>query len=73
MEFKEASDRVTKCVRLSDIARAAGKSDAMIRRARLEPGSSAYRNPPPGWEAAIAKLARQGAARLVKLAKELEG
>ena len=44
----------------------------MIRQARLDPASSSYRRPPAGWESAIAKLARERAGELVKLAEELE-
>ncbi len=32
-----------------------------------------YRQPPAGWERAIAKLARKRAGELVKLAEGLEG
>ncbi len=31
-----------------------------------------YRQPPAGWEKAIAKLARERVGELVKLAEELE-
>ena len=31
-----------------------------------------YRSPPPGWEKAVAKLARKKGGELVKLAEELE-
>lgn len=73
MTFKEASDEVTRCVTLSEIAGALDRSDASIRRARLDPKSSSYRTPPPGWQRAIAGLARARAAELVELAEELEG
>lgn len=72
MTFKEASDEVTRCVTLSEIAAALDRSDASIRRARLDPESSSYRTPPPGWESALATLARARAAELVELAGELE-
>ncbi len=73
MDFKTASDRVTgACVTLDDIAVAAGVSDSLIRRARLDPKGSSFRRPPDGWEMAIAKLARVTATELVKLAEELE-
>ena len=74
MDFKTASDRVTgACVTLDDIAVAAGVSDSLIRRARLDPAGSSFRRPPAGWEKAIAKLARERAGELLKLAEELEG
>ncbi len=73
MDFKTASDRVTgACVTLDDIAVAAGVSDSLIRRARLDPEGPSFRRPPDGWEKAIAKLARERAAELVNLAEELE-
>ena len=72
MNFKEGSDRLTHCVTLSDIARETGMSDATIRRARLGPDTSSYRSPPENWEQSIAKLARERAGELMRLAEELE-
>lgn len=74
-DFKNATDQATgACITLADVASAAGVSDNAIRRARLDPASGdSYRSPPAGWEAALAKLARERAAELVKLAEELEG
>ena len=73
MDFKTASGRATEtCITLSDIATVCDVADNTIRRARLDPGSSSYRTPPTGWEKAIAKLARERAGELVKLADELE-
>ena len=67
MDFKTASDRVTgACVTLDDIAVAAGVSDSLIRRARLDPEGPSFRRPPDDSEKAIAKLARERAAELVK-------
>ena len=74
MDFKTASDRaIGTCITLADIAAAAGVSDNKVRRARLKPDSPERRSPPDGWESAIAKLARERAGELVKLAEELEG
>ncbi len=74
MDFKAASGRSTEtCITLSDIATVCGVADNTIRRARLDPSSSSYRRPPDGWGPAIAKLARERAGELVKLAEELEG
>ena len=73
-DFKTASGRATEtCITLSDIATACDVADNTIRRARMDPSSSNYRTPPAGWEKAIAKLARERARELVKLADELEG
>ena len=73
MNFKEGSSRLIKSVTLIDIARETGMSDATIRRARLDPDTKSYRSPPQHWQQAIAKLARERAGELVKLAEELEG
>jgi hypothetical protein len=75
VDFKAATDRaIGTCITLADIAGAAGVSDNAIRRARLDPDSGdSYRRPPEGWQSAIAKLARERAADLVRLADELEG
>ena len=73
VDFKTASDRATgACITLDNIADASGVSDSLIRRARLDPKGPSFRRPPPGWEKAVAKLARERAGELVRLAKELE-
>ncbi len=74
MDFKEATDRITGLrVTLDDVASSMARESSSIAKARLDPDSTGYRSPPPGWEAAIAKLARARAAELVELAEELEG
>ena len=74
MDFKAASDQATAaCITLQDIATAAGVSHNAIRRARLKKNGDSFRSPPTNWQSAIAKLARERAAELVKLAEELEG
>ena len=74
MNFNEASDRATTtCITLADVAGASGVTHHAVRRARLDPGTDSYRPPPAGWEKAIAKLAREKAGELEKLAEELEG
>ncbi len=74
MGFTEATDRLTDFPTHHDIARKVGaKSVQGVRQARLSPSSPSFRRPPAGWESAIAKLARERAAELVKLAEELEG
>ena len=73
MDFKTATDKATgACITLQDIAGAAGVSHNAIRRARLKKNGDSYRGPPDRWESAIARLARERAAELVKLAEELE-
>ena len=73
MNFTQATDRATTtCITLADIAQAANVTHHAVRRARLDPGTASYRTPPEGWEKAIAKLARERAGELAKLAEELE-
>ena len=73
MDFREASSRaIAACITLTDIGVELGPAPQTIRRARLDPKNRGYRPPPAGWEQAIAKLARERAGELVKLAEELE-
>ena len=74
VDFRTASGRATDaCITLADIAKETDIAPQTIRRARMDPSSSNYRTPPAGWEKAIAKLARERAGELLKLAEELEG
>ena len=71
MDFKTATDRVGGCITHAEIAEAAGVSIQTIRQARMDPTSSSYRNPPMGWQKAMARLARQRAIELNKFADSL--
>ena len=74
MSFVEITDRLmANSVGLKEIADALGVSYSTVTATRLPEASSSHRNPPPGWEQAIAKLARERGGELVKLAEELEG
>ena len=74
MDFKEASDRATgACITLADIAAELGPAPQTVRRARMDPSSPNYRPAASGWEKVVAKLARERAGDLLKLAVELEG
>ena len=73
MNFKAATDRMIPAITLAGLSDELGMSVAAVRQARLDPATSSYRTPPAGWEKAIAKLARERAGELVKLAEELEG
>ena len=73
INFIAATDSLTACPAHDDIAVAAGVSVQTVRQARLAPDHPNNRPPPQGWEKAIAKLARERAGELVKLAEELEG
>lgn len=70
--FREATDRLIGLVSLADLARELGVSHGLVRQARLKPSASSYRSPPAGWEAAVAKLARERGGELLKLAEEME-
>ena len=71
MDFKKSTEELMAGMTRGEIADALGVSEATVRQARLEPSTKAYRNPPSGWETTLAKLARERAARLIKLAKTL--
>lgn len=73
MDFKEATDRVTRtCITLADVGESTGVSHQTVRRARLDPSTDSYRRPPDDWEKALAKLARERAGELLELAEGLE-
>lgn len=72
MDFGEATDRLMSCHSLRDVAEAAGTGYHGIRQARLAVDHPNRRPPPKGWEDVIAKLARERAMELVKLADDLE-
>lgn len=69
MDFKEATDVLTDCISLSDVAEAAGVALNSVARARMEGPNS--RPPPEGWEAVVARLARRRAGDLEELARDL--
>jgi hypothetical protein len=72
MSFKQATDKLGERVTAADIAAQFGAHPNTIARARLERASPAYRSPPEGWERVLARLAREKAADLTRLAEELE-
>jgi len=71
MDFKTATDRVAGCITHAEIAEACGVSIQSIRQARMDPSSPSYRNPPAGWEAVLARLARARARTLEAFADKL--
>lgn len=73
MDFKEASSRLIDGHTLADVASETGMSEATVRRARLEPGSPAYRSPPPNWKKAIIELAEERIESLSALIRALRG
>ena len=72
MDFKEATDILTRRITADEIAEAAGVSISSIARARLEPSSSAYRSPPENWQAVLARLARERIQELNAFAEQVE-
>ena len=73
MNFRSATDVLGYCISHNEMAKAMGVVRNSVARARLSPRSRNVRTPPAAWEKAIAKLARERAGELVKLAEELEG
>ena len=72
MDFKTATNELTKHVGLKELAEELGVSSNLLFRARLKPNGDSYRSPPRGWEKAAAKLARRREKELGRLAEELE-
>jgi hypothetical protein len=72
MNFKEATDILTRRITADEIADAAGVSISSIARARLDPASSAYRSPPENWQLVLAQLARERIRELKLLVEEVE-
>lgn len=72
MDFKTATDRVAGCISHAEIAEAAGVSVQTIRQGRLDPSAPGHRPPPVGWQAILAKLAREKSANLTMFAELLE-
>ena len=73
MNFTNAIDRLVACPTQGTISDALGIDVQRIRQARLNQEHPNRRPAPEGWGKAIAKLACERAAELVKLAEELEG
>ncbi|HEY0014867.1 MAG TPA: hypothetical protein VGC13_01060 [Longimicrobium sp.] len=72
MDFKEATDILTRRITADEIAEAAGVSISSIARARLDPSSSAYRSPPENWRPVLARLARERIEELMLFLGNLE-
>ncbi len=71
--FRDVTDELTSCCRLSDVADALGVSYGLVKQARMRDTSSpSYRSPPKAWREGLAKLARQRAKELEQLAEQLE-
>jgi len=71
MDFKAATDALFARTGVEELAGELGCSPQSIKQARMAGDGTGHRSPPPGWEAATARLARQKAAQLQKLADKL--
>lgn len=71
MKFRESTDRLFKCVSHADLARRLDVSVASVRQARLRADAKAHREPPEGWEKAVAVLAAEQIRRYQKLISDL--
>jgi len=69
-DFTRATDALLAAPKLDELAEAIGCSLASVKQARMK-AEGGRRSPPPGWEAAVARLAREKAAQLLKLADGL--
>ena len=73
MNFKEATDALFERVTHDALADALGVSVPSIRQARLDPKAMAHRQPPEGWERAVARLAEMRGRHYLQLAAKLKG
>jgi hypothetical protein len=71
MDFRTATDQLIQRMTLVDIAEACDSAVNSIERARLDADSRHHREPPPEWEAAVARLARERGQELLRLAEQL--
>ena len=72
MDFKAATDRLMRAVRILDIAAAFGITENAIARWRVDPNKGAHREPSAHWQPVVARLARERARELNQLAEELD-
>ena len=72
MEFKTATDILTRRITAEEIAEAASVSTSTIARARLDRSSAAYRSPPPAWQSALLALAKKRVRELQVLIEALQ-
>ena len=71
MEFRAATEVLFDRVRVEDLAGELHCSPQSIKQARMAEDADGRRSPPPGWEAAAAKLARRKAEQFKRLADRL--
>jgi len=71
MDYKTATDRITKPLGMMEVAAAMGVSESMARRAKISPDSPAHRRPPPNWREGVIRLAEERIELLQRLIEEL--
>jgi hypothetical protein len=72
MNFREATDVLFGRIEHEKLAKALGLSVASIRQARLSRTAKAHRQPPPGWQRAVIRLAQERIARFRGLIERLK-
>ena len=70
-DFVAATDTLFERTGPEDLAGELGCSAQAIRQARMDAAKPGHRTPPPGWEAAAARLARRKAEHFSQLAIKL--
>jgi hypothetical protein len=68
-DFRAATDQLG--LPAEELGQALGVPAQSIRQMRADPNSTAFRNPPAGWQPVAARLARARALALLKLATAL--
>lgn len=70
-DFKAATDALFVKTGIEDLASELRCSPQSIKQARMAEEAGGRRSPPPGWEAAAARLARKNAEHFKRLAERL--
>lgn len=71
VDFVAATETLFEKTGPEDLAGELGCSAQAIRQARMDADKPGHRSPPPGWQAAAAKLAKKRADQLRRLAEKL--
>lgn len=71
LDFKTATDALFTKTGAEELAAELHCSPQSIKQARMAEDSGGRRSPPPGWEAAAARLAKRRADHFKRLAERL--
>ena len=71
LDFRAATEALFERVKVEDLAGELGCSPQSIKQARMAEDTDGRRSPPPGWEAAAARLAKRKAEHFKRLAERL--